>query len=128
MQRCGVCHTLFHKGGKVGPNLTAYQRDDLGTMLTSILDPGAEIREGFVNYIARTKSGRSLGGFLVDNDAVVVTLRGSDGQDVRVRRDDLLELKASPISLMPEGLLGGLSDQEVRDLFAYLRIPQPITR
>jgi hypothetical protein len=31
-------------------------------------------------------------------------------------------------SLMPEGLLEGLSDQQLRDLFAYLRISQPITR
>src|SRR6185503_17780831 len=31
--RCAVCHTLFFKGGKIGPDLTSYQRDDLGTML-----------------------------------------------------------------------------------------------
>ncbi len=28
---------------------------------------------------------------------------------------------------MPDGLLGDLSDQALRDLFAYLRIPQPIS-
>ena len=27
---------------------------------------------------------------------------------------------------MPDGLLNGLDDQALRDLFAYLRIPQPI--
>jgi hypothetical protein len=27
---------------------------------------------------------------------------------------------------MPEGLLAGLSDQQIRDFFAYLRIAQPI--
>ena len=31
-------------------------------------------------------------------------------------------------SLMPDGLLEGLSDTALRDLFAYLRISQPITR
>ena len=30
-------------------------------------------------------------------------------------------------SLMPDGLLEGMSEQELRDLFAYLRISQPIT-
>jgi cytochrome c1 len=29
---------------------------------------------------------------------------------------------------MPEGLLGGLSDQELRDLFAYLRSAQPFLK
>lgn len=26
MDRCGGCHTLFFKGGKIGPDLTSYQR------------------------------------------------------------------------------------------------------
>jgi hypothetical protein len=29
---------------------------------------------------------------------------------------------------MPSGLLDGLTDQQLRDFFAYLRIPQPMTR
>ena len=29
---------------------------------------------------------------------------------------------------MPEGLLDGMTDQQLRDLFAYLRISQPITK
>lgn len=128
LQRCGVCHTLFFKGGKIGPDLTAYQRDDLGTMLTSIVEPSAEIREGFRNHSVKTKDGRELSGFLVDSDTATIAIRGFDGQDVRVSRDELVELKPLESSLMPEGLLGGMSDQEIRDLFAYLRIPQPITR
>jgi len=88
MQRCATCHTLFFKGGKIGPNLTSYQRDDLGTMLISIIDPSAEIREGYQNFILRTKDKRVLSGFLSDNDAEIVALRGLDGQDVRVPRKE----------------------------------------
>ncbi|HSU65532.1 MAG TPA: HEAT repeat domain-containing protein, partial [Tepidisphaeraceae bacterium] len=128
MQRCATCHTLFHKGGNIGPNLTSYQRDDLGTMLISIVDPSAEIREGFQNYILKTKDGRTLSGFLSDNDPQVVALRGLDGQDVHVPKTDVAELTAVPTSIMPEGLLEGLGDQEMRDFFAYLRIPQPISK
>jgi putative heme-binding domain-containing protein len=127
-QRCGICHRLFHKGAPIGPDLTPYQRDDLGTLLPSILDPDAEIREGFENYSLRTRDGRSLSGFLADRDANVVILRGFDAQDIAVRRDDILELKPAAMSLMPKGLLEGLSDAQLRDLFAYLRIPQPISR
>lgn len=128
LQRCATCHTLFFKGGKIGPNLTAYQRDDLGTMLISIIDPSAEIREGYQNFMLKTKDGRILSGFLSDNDADMVALRGLDGQDVRVPRSNIAALKAMPQSIMPEGLLEGLSDQEMRNFFAYLRIPQPITK
>src|SRR5439155_14758855 len=55
MVRCAACHKLFFKGGNVGPDLTTYQRDNLGTMLLSIVNPNAEIREGFQYYSAQTK-------------------------------------------------------------------------
>ncbi|MFM1769439.1 MAG: hypothetical protein RJA22_1968 [Verrucomicrobiota bacterium] len=126
--RCAACHQLFHKGGRIGPNLTAYQRDDLGTLLPSLLDPNAEIREGYVNYLVETRDGRSLSGFLADQDAHVVVLRGFDGQDVPLRREEIQSMERAAASLMPAGLLDGLTDQQLRDFFAYLRIPQPMTR
>ncbi len=127
MTRCAACHTLFFKGGKIGPNLTSYQRDDLGTMLVSIVDPNAEIREGFENHLVTTKDGRALSGFLADSDSQGIVLRGLDGTDLSIARSDITEMKPVGRSLMPEGLLAGLSDQDLRDLFAYLRQSQPIT-
>ncbi len=128
MARCAACHQLFHKGGKIGPNLTAYQREDLGTTLTSILTPSAEIREGFENFTITTKDGRTLGGFVTDQDANVVTLRGIDGQDIALPRAQIADMKRAGRSLMPDGLLEGLTEQQLRDFFAYLRIPQPISK
>jgi putative heme-binding domain-containing protein len=128
MERCAACHALFHKGGNIGPNLTAYQRDDLGTMLVSIIDPNAEIREGYANHILTTKDGRTLGGFLADQDSNVVVLRGFDGNDITIPRSEIATMQGAGTSLMPAGLLEGLSDQQLRDLFAYLRISQPITK
>lgn len=128
MERCAGCHKLFFKGGKVGPELTNYQRDNLGTMLTSIINPNAEIREGFQYYLVETKDGRSLSGFLVDRDTQVVVLRGLEGEDITLRVSEVKELKAMGRSLMPEGLIDDLDDKQLRDFFAYLRISQPITR
>lgn len=128
MERCGICHKLFFKGGNLGPDLTAYQRDNLGTMLLSIISPNAEIREGFQQVQIETQDGRSLGGFLADRDTQVTVLRGLDGQDLVLRQTEIKSLEVVGTSLMPEGLLEGLNDQALRDLFAYLRISQPITR
>jgi putative heme-binding domain-containing protein len=128
MERCGGCHTLFFKGGQIGPDLTSYQRDDLGTMLVSIVDPNAEIREGFENHVVTTRDGRTLGGFLADQDAQVIVLRGYDGADLTLPRSEVESMVPAGRSLMPEGLLEELADQEIRDLFAYLRQSQPILR
>jgi len=124
--RCASCHQLFHSGGNIGPDLTSYQRDDLDTLMLGIVDPNAEIREGYESYSVTTRDGRSLVGFLVDRDPEVVVLRGLDGQNVSLRRDEIEEMQPTGQSLMPPGLLAGLSDEQVRDLFAYLRSAQPI--
>ena len=88
-ERCGACHKLFFKGGNVGPDLTRYQRDDLGTMLVSILDPSAEIREGYENVIVTTTDTRVLSGFLSDEDQNSIVLRGSDGTDLTIPRKEI---------------------------------------
>jgi putative heme-binding domain-containing protein len=123
---CAKCHRLFGQGGEIGPDLTSYKRDDIGNMLLNIVNPSAEIREGFETFMLTTKDGRVLTGFLVDKDNQVVVLRGADGQNVSVKQDQIDELAQQRKSLMPEGLLANLSDQQVRDLFAYLRSTQPL--
>ena len=128
MTRCAACHKLFHKGGKVGPDLTPYQRGNLETLLTSVIAPSAEIREGFEYMAVVTMEGRILSGFLVDQDNQIITLRVKAGEDVRIERKDVDEIAPVGRSLMPDGLLQGLDDQQIRDFFAYLRISQPISQ
>jgi putative heme-binding domain-containing protein len=123
---CGKCHVLFGQGGRIGPDLTGYKRDDLRGMLLNVIHPSAEIREGFENYIVRTEDGRVLTGFIADQDANVIVLRGADGQNLSLSRDEIADLRASRESLMPAGQLKAWSDQQVRDLFAYLRATQPL--
>ena len=123
---CASCHTLFARGGRVGPDLTVYQRGDLDTMLLHVVNPSAEIREGYENFVIETKDERSLNGFLVERDAKLVILRGADGQNISIEQKDIAELRAAGMSLMPEGLIDTLDEQQLRDLFAYLRSTQPL--
>ena len=100
----------------------------LGTLLISILNPNAEIREGYAYVEIETTDDRNLGGFLTDRDGQVTVLRGLDGQDITLRAADIRSLEPTGRSLMPEGLLDDLKDEQLRDLFAYLRQSQPFTR
>ena len=125
-RQCARCHKLFGSGGTVGPDLTTYRRDDLDTMLLNIVNPSAEIREGFSTLILSTVDGRVLSGVVVEQDKNVIALRGSDGKDTITARGEIETMRTSPGSIMPEGMLKNLGDQEVRDLFAYLRSTQPL--
>ena len=73
-----------------------------------------------------TEDGRSVVGFLVDEDLQTVVLRGLDGQDITVERKKIKALKAQGVSLMPSGILSSYSNDQIRDLLAYLRSTQPL--
>jgi putative heme-binding domain-containing protein len=117
---CAKCHRLFGEGGAVGPDLTGYERDNLLFWVENIVDPSAAIREEYTTTVVETTDGRVLTGILAAQDKQSVLLRDADGKEIRVARQDLAEMRASPVSIMPEGQLGTLSEQQIRDLFAYL--------
>ena len=125
-EHCGKCHVLFDDGGQIGPDLTSYQRDDLSRILLNVVNPSAEIREGFENYVLQTEDGRTLNGFISEQDNRSVTLRGIDGQSIILDREEIIDMRVDGQSLMPEGILKPLSDTQTRDLFAYLRSTQPL--
>jgi putative heme-binding domain-containing protein len=73
-----------------------------------------------------TDDGRSLTGFIVDQDLSGIRLRTLDGETLSLVSEDIDEIVPLGKSLMPAGLLDGLGPQQLRDFFAYLRIRQPI--
>ena len=75
------------------------------------------------HFLGTTSLGvRGDGGTLVlkGNVKLQLSLR-LVGQDSVVTKSEILYGEKSPISMMPEGLLKTLKDDEVRDLIAYLR-------
>jgi hypothetical protein len=54
--------------------------------------------------------------------------RSLEGENVTLRASQIRAIKPAGQSLMPTGLLDGLTDAQLRDFFAYLRITQPISK
>ena len=119
-QRCASCHKLFGQGGSTAPDLTGYERKNMDFWLPGIIDPSLEIREGYANYVLKTKDGRILVGVILEQSPQAVTLRDAANQKTTLPRSSIDSLEATPVSLMPPGLLGGLDKDQLRDLFAYL--------
>ena len=129
---CANCHKLHGTGAAVGPDLTAAERKNRELLVQNIVDPSAVIRQEFLSHVAATKDGQVLTGLLAESTADTITLVDSKNQRTVLKRGDLEELKESPVSLMPEKLLDDLTDQQIRDLVAYLQtehdVPAQITR
>ncbi|NBR85726.1 MAG: hypothetical protein EBS84_12540 [Proteobacteria bacterium] len=117
---CGQCHTLYGVGGKVGPDITGSNRADLDYLLHNILDPNAEIPNDYRTWNLDTKDDRSISGVMARQDATTVTIV-TPNESLTIARSDIAKLRQSELSMMPEGLLQALPEEEVRNLIAYLR-------
>ena len=116
---CSQCHTLYGTGGAVGPDLTGSNRFNLDYVLQNVIDPSAIIAREFQVTLVRTKDGRVISGVAQETDHAVKIV--SETGTVVVPRDEIDKLKRSDLSMMPDGLIHGLSEKEVADLVAYLR-------
>ena len=119
-ETCGKCHKLFGNGGSAGPDLTTYERTNLDSLLMAVIDPGAAIHEDYTSFAIVTTDGRTLTGLVQDSDTRKVTLRDANGQAVLISREDIDAMRALPTSMMPDGLLSKMTDQQIRHLFSYL--------
>lgn len=121
LEQCGTCHRLYGEGKQLGPDLTTANRHDTAFLLISLVDPSDQIRKEYLSYTVELQDGRVLTGLLVDQSPGSVTLADAKDHRTVIARDEIEQIKASPTSLMPEGLTKKLSPQQLRDLFGYLQ-------
>lgn len=118
--KCGTCHKLFNEGRNIAPDLSGYDRKNVADLLTNIVDPSAYIREGYGTWHLTTTDGRTVIGTMRARNDQSVTIQPFTGEAVVVAAGKVKNLEAMEVSMMPERLLDGISDREVRDLFAYI--------
>ncbi|MFM8251247.1 MAG: PVC-type heme-binding CxxCH protein [Planctomycetota bacterium] len=118
---CAACHRLDQAGIPVGPDLFGIRNQTKEAILLHIIIPEQEITPGFAAYVVTTKDGRVLTGILAAESPTSVTLRQAQGKEDTILREDIEELVASRLSLMPQELEKNVSRQEFADLLAYLK-------
>jgi putative heme-binding domain-containing protein len=119
--RCDACHAVRGRGGDVGPDLSAI-RTKLGRpeMLDAILNPSAAIGAGFESLTLTLRDGRVLAG-LLQADGPTMLLKDGNGARHVIDAADVVERRASKLSLMPEDIARALSPQQLADLCAFLQ-------
>jgi putative heme-binding domain-containing protein len=119
---CARCHMPRLQGGRVGPDLSGVNNKSKQELLTSILNPSYAIEPHFVHYVVTTKDGQIYDGVIANETPGAITLRGgTEIGDETILRQNIAEIRASNISLMPEGLEKSMSRQDIADVIAYLR-------
>jgi putative heme-binding domain-containing protein len=94
-------------------------RPSLDYILENVLDPSAVVAQDYQVTVLETKDGRVLTGIIRQENDKVVTLQ-TQNERVTVPKQEIQSRTKSPVSMMPEGMLDKLTNDEVRDLVAYL--------
>ena len=119
-QRCANCHRMFGSGGDLGPDLTGSDRRNLEYLLRNVIDPSAVVPREALATLVETTDGRTISGLIVSESEISVSLRSADNL-ITVPLSEISTRELSRRSIMPDGLLDGLTDDQIVDLFAYLR-------
>ena len=121
---CANCHKLFGEGSEIGPDLTGSNRDSADYLLDNIIDPSRIVPRGMRQVLVLLDDGRVLAGIPIREDDHTLTIQTADSvKTFETKR--IQDRKQQETSLMPEGLLENMNDQQVRDLFAYLQSSTP---
>lgn len=121
---CFACHRFNQEGGAIGPDLTSVSgKFSPRDLLESIVNPGKEISDQYGQMIFEMTDGTTIIGRIMNlnGDNVQVNVDMMDPNNtVQVDRKKLKEMKESPVSMMPPGLINTLEKDDVLDLLAYL--------
>jgi len=118
--QCGTCHRIGSEGREFGPDLSQIGRKyDRAQLLEQILSPTKVIDPQFAAVLLET-SDDLFSGYVVRQSESEVVLRIAGGEERRIPSSQIKRLGPQQVSLMPEGLLQGLTAQEAADLLEVL--------
>ena len=122
---CASCHRLYGQGRDVGPDLTGSGRQHYDYLLNNIVDPNALVPAEYRMSVITLKDGRVLNGIVHPSGDHAITV-ATPADSVTIDRKEIESTDLSDQSMMPEGLLDGLKDREIRDLLYYLMSGQQV--
>jgi putative membrane-bound dehydrogenase-like protein len=125
LERCADCHRLNGAGRDVGPDLAGLKIMGKEALLQAIAEPNMNIRQGYAAVVIENLVGENAIGILEHESPQAVTLAQPGGGRVIWGRPNIQLVQPQPWSIMPEGLLNGLSQQQVADLLgAIMSLPR----
>jgi putative membrane-bound dehydrogenase-like protein len=117
---CFRCHRVDGRGRDVGPDLSGIGRAERRNVLESILKPSNLVAPHYQAWVITTADGRVRSGMLMHTHLDECTYVDPQGDQFRVNTRDITDARPARTSIMPDGLADLFTDQELRDLLAYL--------
>lgn len=117
---CFRCHRVEGRGQDIGPDLSTVGQSERQRILESLLRPSAQVAPQYQTWLIETVDGKVRTGLLVRTYLDESTYQDEKGALFTVNTSSIAETRPLSRSIMPEGLAEMMTDQELRDLLAYL--------
>lgn len=118
--QCARCHKFGDRdGSEIGPNLRGIGgRKDREYLLRALVDPGAEVAQGYGMTTVTLQSGETISGQLAQEGSAGIELILADGNSRKIPAETIVARTAPLSSMPPMGYL--LTKREIRDVVEYL--------
>ena len=132
-QHCAKCHQYGGEGTQVGPDLTGFAVHPKEELLIHVLDPSRSVEGNFKLYRVVTTDDRTILGILGATTGTSVEIIDGEARRHTLARDEIVSLKETDKSLMPEGFEKVMRPEELADLLEFLThkgrfVPLPLDR
>lgn len=119
---CATCHSVDGSEDLLGPDLVGIaallSNEEI---LESIENPNKNIKTGFDQSIITKKDGKAISGRIVTANDKEITIMITGNELIKIKSENIKSREMIKSSLMPPGLLSGLTDSEINDLLGYLQ-------
>jgi putative membrane-bound dehydrogenase-like protein len=120
---CSACHRIEGIGSTAGPDLSLIGLSATPDyILESVLQPSRNVAPQWETFVITTSDGQTRTAFQMGERGSRQLYADVTGKAFEVPSETVVKKQRLPISIMPEGLLTKLTDEEIRDLIAFLSV------
>ncbi len=121
---CSSCHQMGGEYGMpFGPDLASIRNRTKVAILQDVLLPNKAIADGYELWDIQLNNGDKLYGIIAEELNDQLLIREASGNEIKISRSHIDQLRSMKQSGMPEGLADQISVEEMKHLLAYLKNP-----
>lgn len=120
LAHCAKCHKHGADGTAIGPDLTGFGVHPKEELAIAILDPSRSVEGNFKLYRVTTADDRTVLGILGAQTGTSVEIIDAEAKRHPLAKTDIVAMKETDKSLMPEGFEKVMKPDELSDLLEFL--------
>jgi putative heme-binding domain-containing protein len=121
---CMPCHSMGGQGGQVGPQLDGVGHRGVERLCEDVLDPNRNVDRIFRYSVVSLQNGDVLNLLFRRDEGEQRVYVNAGGQEQRIARSDIREVRESATSLMPDNFAEALSPSDFNHLLRFLLMQQ----